>query len=158
MAETKQYVKSGLVLGAGLLGLLGLWFSTEEWRANRSESPHYRAEGCAVCHAGATGQEPLKASELTLCQSCHAPDSHGVTKVPNAEDRTITVDLGQSHPFGIEPSQKSYPLTLWKYLNDGKVTCQTCHDVHLTNYESRMLRLGSDNNFTPLCHDCHPEY
>ncbi len=156
MAEKKQYVKYGLTAGAGLLALSALYFSMPAWREQQRESPHYRQSACGVCHAGEPAEGVLVApSEVVLCQSCHAPETHGEIRVRNAEGNEITVDLGISHPFGIR-ADKAWPMTLPVTL--GHITCQTCHDVHLTNNESNMLRLGNETDFTPLCLDCHVGY
>ena len=155
MAEKKQYMKYGLVTGAGLLALTAALFSTDVWRGNQRESPHYRQDACGVCHLGEPKNAVLKSDEISLCTSCHEPDTHGLVEVPNAEGRKVKVDIGMSHPYGIR-ADKSWPLTLPVFM--GYITCQTCHDVHLTNIESSMLRLGKRSDITPLCHDCHPNY
>lgn len=167
----KKYTK-GLTLTAGLAVLLGAVFSYSVWNQKQTESPHYVDRACGVCHAtGSPNCTPtncftchvasdaalfanLKAPELTLCTSCH--DQEGEITVPNAEGKEIKINLGISHPWGLVPSEAAMPNTL--PLVDGTLTCQTCHDVHSTNEESRMLRLGIDSDFTPLCLDCHSTY
>ena len=174
MPETKKY-KKGIAITATLAILIGAGFSTYMWNARKVHSPHYVDSACAVCHvyfsvtctnASCFACHPpenleywtqLKASELDLCTSCH--EREGDVEITNAEGNLISVDLGTSHPFGIVPSEKSMPANL--PLNNGEVTCQTCHDVHLSNTESHMLRLydpGEFADFTPLCLDCHSGY
>jgi predicted CXXCH cytochrome family protein len=150
----KKYVKFGLTTAAGLAALTGIVFYTDLWKAQKAESPHYRSGACMVCHIS-TENLSLKTDELILCTSCH--DQEGEVKVLNAEGHEISVDLGRSHPWGLEPSFNSMPKTL--PLNDhAQITCQTCHDVHLDNTTNHMVRLCEDGDFTPLCHDCHPNY
>jgi predicted CXXCH cytochrome family protein len=158
MAERKQYIKAGLATASGLILLGVLAFETGLWRTQKAQSPHYRADACMVCHT-AEDTSTLKADELALCTSCH--EREGDVIVPNSEGESITVDLGLSHPFGVPVTASNAPATL--PLNNGAITCQTCHDVHLSNVESHMLRLyGAQANglpdWTPLCHDCHPGY
>jgi predicted CXXCH cytochrome family protein len=171
MPETKKY-KKGIAITATLAILIGAGFSAYMWNARKTISPHYVDSACAVCHtyfsvtcveADCFSCHPpdvaeiwsqLKASELDLCTSCH--EQEGDVEVQNAEGVLVSVDLGNSHPFGLVPSEKSMPAAL--PLNDGKVTCQTCHDVHLSNLESHMLRLGTGTDYTPLCLDCHQGY
>ena len=174
MPEKKKY-KKGIAITATLAILIGAGFSTYLWNARKEQSPHYVDAACAVCHiyfsATCTSADcfqchppdvldvwaQLKASELDLCTSCH--EREGGVEVLNAEGVLVSVDLGNSHPFGLVPSDKSSPATL--PLNAGVVTCQTCHDVHLTNDESHMLRIynpAAIADFTPLCLDCHQGY
>jgi len=157
--ETKLYVKTGLATAGGLILLGLLAYNTGLWQAQKAESPHYRADACTVCHVSSEGGQDLKAEELVLCTSCHEREGR-VTVARNAEGYEISINLGLSHPWGLEPV-RGIPATL--PLKAGRITCQTCHDVHLTNHESHMLRLytagvGQDADFTVLCQDCHPTY
>jgi predicted CXXCH cytochrome family protein len=179
MAETKLY-KKGLAITVALAVLTLAPFSVYLWSENKQESPHYVDLACAVCHTyvadlcesedcltchppdNLVPYQQLKAPELVLCTSCH--DREGETEVQNEDGIVIKVDLGASHPWGMGPGRHS-PSTL--PLKEGKIVCQTCHDVHLTNAESHMLRLyipiydendSTRADFTPLCLDCHHDY
>ena len=160
MANEKRYAK-GIAITAALVVLAASGFVAEEYWANRTVSPHYVDEACTVCHGEDTR---LKANEIELCTSCHGRE--GETYVKNEEDVLIKIDLGRSHPWGVVAVPgKNFPTTLplyeWELIDgklvNGKVYCSTCHDVHTDNEDSRMLRLGDDEDFTPLCADCHSE-
>jgi len=159
--NTKIY-KKGLIASTGIILLAGLtYFSFEMYRTMQKETPHYVDGGCGVCHIieNEITLVGLKANEELLCTSCHSRE--GDIEIENELGTLIKVDLGISHPYGMEPSEKSIPTTL--PLFDGKIKCSTCHDVHTDNSESNMLRLytaqeGQNADFTLLCLDCHKEY
>lgn len=159
MAQVKRYTK-GIATAAGLVALASVAFVSQEYWANRTTSPHYVDGACGVCHAQDT---TLKAPEGVLCTSCHGRE--GETYVKNVEGRLIKIDLGASHPWGVVPEARNTPKTLplyeWEMVDgklvNGKVICSTCHDVHVDNADSRMLRLGNDEDWDPLCADCHEE-
>ena len=55
--------------------------------------------------------------------------------------------LGLSHPIGVEVEKRNL---IYAKLIDGKVTCTSCHDPHLSSYPY-LLR----ERQTKLCTDCH---
>jgi len=108
------------------------------------DNPH-TALGCEPCHgvkdvrADSAGRIPFAAGSLTeTCYSCH--------------DRSTNI-----HPVGQKPSMK-VPDHL--PLEDGRVTCATCHDMHAARTRDHLLRgfaEGRYKNRPDLCIDCHGE-
>lgn len=179
MTGSKKYSK-GIAISASLAVLIGAAFLPSLWTETKTSSPHYVDLACAACHdyvqsrcdsADCTACHPtdnpspykhLKAPEIDLCTSCH--EQEGSVEIFNDNGVPVTVDLGRSHPWGMVPI-KHRPRTL--PLKHGRVTCHTCHDVHLNNEASHMLRMfapmgdpddPSRADFTLLCLDCHSGY
>ncbi len=81
---------------------------------------------CTVCHGEAIDGALIK-PEPILCQECH-------------NDR-------KEHPLLIEAKENLLTLP----LNNGLITCITCHEPHGTN--ALQLRLPTFE----LCTSCHPK-
>ncbi len=88
-------------------------------RSSRSINPHWKKIFCLCCHA----QEPergnphLKNKDFNrLCQRCH-------------DNRFARADI---HPVGIKPQNVKIPP--YMPLQDGKLTCETCHNALLQCY------------------------
>lgn len=102
------------------------------------ESPHDRADRCQSCHttteAGAVGA-PLPT--LTNCLTCH----------PDAD----------MHPVGMAPEHVPVPAG-WP-LEDGKVTCATCHAEPSCDASRERaapwLRGGTPAKKVDFCYRCH---
>lgn len=125
-----------------LIGLLLLMVTAIAYTL--SESPHSFSEAeCRDCHIDPEGDPTKLASGITkLCARCHS--------------RTIRVS---SHPVDITPQIAKVPTDL--PLRDGKITCNTCHNIHgedrlvfgIKSYF--MRRPTSDMKF--FCIACHEE-
>jgi len=109
-----------------------------------TDTPHNFTEAeCRDCHID-HGKDPARlAGPVTeLCRDCHK--------------RTIRAN---SHPVDMSPQTAKIPADL--PLTDGKVTCNTCHNIHgearqIFGYRSYFLRRpASDLRF--FCVSCHEE-
>jgi predicted CXXCH cytochrome family protein len=99
------------------------------------------------------------------CKSCHGTDN-----VVKAADGSVPIAFGGDlkkacytchdttaniHPVGQLPSMK-VPSHL--PLDNGRVSCNTCHDMHLPTTKNFLLRGFADGRYTmrtDLCIDCH---
>ncbi len=114
----------------------------EEQKVSRP-NPHLDIP-CASCHGtdnvapGPDGKVPIAfdGDLKKACYSCHDPASN-------------------IHPVGQLPSME-VPTHL--PLLNGKVGCNTCHDMHLPSTKHYLLRGFSEGRYnmrTDLCIDCH---
>ncbi|GMU37170.1 MAG: hypothetical protein KJ057_06130 [Phycisphaerae bacterium] len=79
-----------------------------------SFSPHWRADGCVVCHEGgakAPGPVPREKVDV-LCLTCH--DGKSAVRERHPVGRTFSSDQVEN--------RGSWPLV------DGRLSCVTCHD------------------------------
>jgi len=90
-------------------------------------------KNCGTCHGShkaKKGATSLKKPIAELCIDCHreriAPNEHKVGVVPPVNPQTLP-------------------------LQDGKITCVTCHNPHQNEHGS-LLRLPERE----LCSSCHP--
>ena len=89
-------------------------------------------QDCSLCHTGTAKDGPgeLQQKLSGLCLACHpdrkAPTEHQVDIVPSMQVRGLP-------------------------LQEGRMTCVTCHDPHANRYGS-LLRKPE----TELCLSCHP--
>jgi hypothetical protein len=109
-------------------------------------NPHIEL-GCASCHGvsrperGADGVVQMKeGGDITkMCYGCH--------------DKSSNI-----HPVDIRPSMKvpaGLPLN-----SQGKIDCNTCHDMHMARTKDHMLRGFAEGKYKmrpDLCIDCHGE-
>jgi len=112
---------------------------------------HYDTRYCTECHEKIPGKGKDKFLKFggdyhQLCR-CHyrsaGRDLHPVDITPSKE-------MGSRIPAG-------FPL------NDGKITCGTCHDIYIQCQENQkpfqkgqnFLRGGLFNQRTGLCYECH---
>jgi len=106
--------------------------------------PHdFRERDCRRCHYSPDLEpERLRASVTELCGNCHMETIETVT-----------------HPFDVTPRMAKVPLDL--PLTYGKITCNTCHNVHAESplvfgMKSYFLRRPTaDKKF--FCIACHEE-
>jgi hypothetical protein len=114
---------------------------------------HYSAKYCTECHVSTPGKAsrtPLRyGGDFRLLCRCHY----------NNSDNYI-------HPVDVKPTQDLAPrIPSWLPLQDGKVTCITCHDVVIQCVddpadkiflkEQKLLRGAPYANRTALCFKCH---
>jgi predicted CXXCH cytochrome family protein len=116
---------------------------------------------CGVCHrvtdVPATGMRFRAAADSKgddsvedLCLSCHRPE--GV-----AGERTVSL---VSHPRSVAPPVERRPehLPLFDASGarsaEGRITCTTCHDPHVTAEGGHFLRPAQGED-PALCMDCH---
>jgi len=134
--------------------------------------PMSASGACAGCHAyygGTLDPREFVVAIPEKCWVCHSKK-----------------DLGRSHPIGVDPNhstaQVEIPADL--PLEDGKVSCGTCHNPHMAFlsetrtfpaqevsflqveagkniawYKTFFLRKSDpDKGFEPLCRACHTDY
>ena len=82
---------------------------------------------CLQCHKG--NGDALKPEMAGICVSCH--------KTQKEKDHRIGIPAG-------EKRAKNLPL------EDGKVTCHTCHDPHGSRFRAYLRTRPED-----LCSSCH---
>ena len=74
---------------------------------------------------------------LKICRACHASYWQGAT-----------------HPVNVRPRRGMVIPPRYPVLDDGRITCISCHAAHGSNYEARMRRSSKE----ALCIGCHTEY
>lgn len=104
---------------------------------------------CAAVFASALVESPARAAERAGSNAL-LPDSANCTACHTMED-------GFSHPVGIVATMR-VPAAL--PLNDGRITCETCHDGELGQGHSSRAAVGRDFLRLPeelgsLCSACH---
>jgi len=113
-----------------------------------TSSIHYTGKYCNECHQpipGGPGQDPhlkFAGDYRQLCR-CHTYTS-GV----------------YIHPVDIQPSpEKKKRMPSSFPLQDGKLTCRTCHDIYLQcqerRFERNSLRGAPYPRRIDFCHNCH---
>jgi predicted CXXCH cytochrome family protein len=125
------------ILIAVLLVLLGTVLAK-----TLNREPHdFVEDQCRRCHYDLDNDpRRLKASVSILCSGCHREVMQGAT-----------------HPFDIIPKTATVPPDL--PLTDGRVTCNTCHNVHTSptivfGINSHFLRRGV-SDVKDFCVACH---
>ena len=140
--------------------------------------PLDQADACPDCHYYWTDKEGRRelvpgeyvASIPEICWVCHPQEK-----------------LGRSHPIGVDPTESQPVVEVPEGipLEDGRVSCGSCHAPHgehlattmsfpvqapfvtigegenaINYYKTYFLRIPGDpaEGFTPLCHSCHPEF
>jgi len=73
----------------------------------------------------------------TICRSCHKE-----------------VKLSKSHPVNVFPKPGMVVPPEYPTLPDGRITCNSCHSKHASNYKYRTIKDGSKE----LCIGCHKDY
>jgi hypothetical protein len=138
-------------------------------------SPHAFMDGpdqCTTCHAVYRGQVDPHEFAVPMpekCLACHPPDR-----------------LGRSHPIGIDPRRSAMEVSTPDDLplEDGKVSCGTCHQPHVARlsldacyvdqdpdfmlevspdrqipyYRTYFLRKPTGTGFDALCRSCHRDF
>lgn len=101
----------------------------------------FSEQECGVCHVDTENSPEILTGSLTkLCRKCHPS---GITK--------------SSHPVDIRPVGISIPLDL--PLDKGKITCNTCHNVHAKQFNAFrektyfLRRPGRGRTFCMSCHE-----
>lgn len=97
-------------------------------------TPHSVPDACSACHEPGTPAGPTKPI-VTNCLSCHPTEDH--------------------HPVNVAPGEIKVAAG-WP-LENGKMTCATCHDEHPDDQAStdRMLRGGHPATVKEFCYRCH---
>ncbi len=97
----------------------------------------FKEEECFKCHLSLGGGKKVFVKDIdTLCDECHS-------------------DMGLSHPSGKKPSMSLpavFPLD-WR----GRMTCATCHDIHITDSKSDFLLRGGYKAGRVFCYLCHKD-
>lgn len=123
-------------------------------------NPHLGEDSCQACHSKVPSPLEVEAGEYFLlkdsidetCGQCHklyiGQDSHTSTGHPTG----IKMALSQDQPFSLP-------------LNDGYITCKTCHRciADISGPTFAMLRISntfdsSDEERSELCRQCHKGY
>lgn len=164
-------------IGKGLLGLLLVALALTRAPADPRlpSNPHQsmnEKEACAGCHAYYKGT--LEPREFVVaipekCWECHSQK-----------------ELGRSHPIGVDPRHSSQKIEVPEDipLEDGKVSCGSCHNPHMAFLSRTPAYMGqavtflqpegraeiawyktmflwkSDpiKGFEPLCTACHRDF
>lgn len=110
--------------------------------SNSPFNPHWRADGCNVCHELEAGRlAPVQRADVDLlCLSCH--DGKSATSEPHPIGRTFQSDQVQ------QPAD-------WPTV-DGKLTCLTCHDV-LMGCKDQPRRAAANPHFLRGAQPMAPE-
>ena len=118
--------------------------------------------GCSACHI----QHDALGGSLTntlgnsnLCLSCHVT-SGAASSTPFAnEDKAIPGTSGNSHSWDVPSVNSTYETVLTTdpdmllRVDEGNITCSTCHDQHNGNTLPYYTRISNVGDF--MCKDCH---
>jgi len=132
------------------------------------DSPHDTLSNinCDNCHIphhalGDVITAPSDSLISTLCISCHTWGGWPGMAKPFADAMKADPGTsGTSHGWDVDTASAAYqtgtPSTpaLAKHIQNGRVTCTTCHDPH-NNTNPHFLRVVNNND--ALCLDCHSE-
>ena len=125
---------------AALLGAALALAGGSDGAAAERINPHGSPDGCGSCHApGASAAEPgAPLPIVATCRSCHP-----------------TADM---HPVGMAPNK--VPVAAGWPLEDGKVTCATCHSEPAHGGDAAALKApwhrgGPYESVTRFCYSCH---
>ena len=124
-------------------------FVSDREDATKAAEYHYTGKYCADCHEQTPqegGNKFLKFSgDFNKLCKCHvqAPDNY-------------------IHPVGIEPSQeKNAKIPAELPLQEGKITCLTCHDIYWQCQKRRVdknsLRGSPFTKRSDFCYKCHDD-
>lgn len=161
--------------GVFVLLLLALALTRVPAQVALPENPHLpmdAAGACAGCHAyfsGTLDPHGFVVEIREICANCHNPQ-----------------DLGRSHPIGVDPGDSPTTIAVPEQLplEDGKVSCGSCHNPHMAFlsttrsyqdqkvtflqregrvevswYKTIFLRMSDPvKGFEPLCVGCHKDY
>jgi hypothetical protein len=135
----------------------------------------------------------LSLNAAGMCDECHAyyretMDPHDfVVAIPErCLECHSAQELGRSHPIGVDPSHSAARIEVPAELplEDGMVSCGTCHNPHMASlsqtraypaqevafrqmegrvetlwYKTLFLRKSDpERGFEPLCMACHKDY
>ncbi len=123
--------------------------ATDDWDGwTQTQGPfHYTGQYCKACHTtvpeGKADMRLKYGGDYNLLCKCHAPESY-----------VHPVDLAPSHGLA-----KRIPTQL--PLEDGKVTCLTCHDIHRQcsrrEFDTTSVRGAPYPNRLDFCYLCHDQ-
>lgn len=130
------------------------WLASGRLRVEQIPDPHWRDDACLGCHSARPepGNAPLRQSDSArLCGNCHdAASRHSYL-----------------HPSGARPGRdmlERMPASYRDRLEQGRVTCTTCHDLPAQCLPERrnqrqenpmFLRDGPFAHRTDACYLCH---
>ena len=122
-----------------MIGVCGLLASAASGMAESGDQqPPATATGKAQIAAEASSEDSVAQRSDTRCDQCHH------------------FDEGFTHPIGVAP--KAAPASL--PLDDGRMTCLTCHDERATQAHDRDAHRGEmflrgEGSAAALCNECH---
>jgi hypothetical protein len=114
--------------------------------AKLSENPHNEME-CSKCHKGKVSfkevidkVELVEKNVLNLCLKCHSEI------------------LNVHHPMRVQVIDE---VSDYLPLEEGNsITCRTCHDVHMKDFSTHLLRSANIGNYASridICYECHKD-
>jgi len=115
---------------------------------------------CTSCHRikGAPGTRlTLVGGIVNLCKLCHSPTGSASRFTLDYADQALPGTSGTSHGFEVPPDQAGYGAqppgdpNMARNLENGKVVCTTCHNVH--NHRNGFPFLWTAR--TLMCQSCH---
>jgi predicted CXXCH cytochrome family protein len=119
-------------------------------------NPHWRADGCPACHRGTPTKSAVKLRDTDmnrLCNTCHEAIS------PHSYIHPVGMTLSREMESGMP---KSFQQAVKR--DNGKLTCNTCHDLPMQCLPARTRERGLNPLFfrdgpfkarTELCYRCH---
>lgn len=139
-----------MVAGLVAAALAGLTWAAAP-RAPKADNPHWKADGCANCHAGGAPRPISAEAADEICLKCH-------------DGRSASAEF---HPVGRKFDGTLYTRPQRWPLADGRLGCLTCHDMlpacsaqAKRSTSNRMLlrdyQVGRSQSL-PFCRNCHQE-
>ncbi len=123
----------------------------------RDQNPHWQADACDACHveASPTAENSVlrAAPDDGLCLGCHTAASGSASR--HRSTLPVTDDMKNRMPASLQMS-----------LDDGRVVCETCHDLPAQCLSTRrneqltnpmFVRDGPFRQRSDSCYLCHDE-
>lgn len=119
----------------------------------------YGCNACHIQHTALGGSLTNTLGNSNLCLSCHVTSGAASSSPFTNEDKAIPGTSGNSHSWDVPSVNASYETVLTTdpgmllRVDEGNITCSTCHDQHNGNTLPDYTRISNVGDF--MCKDCH---
>ena len=119
----------------------------------------YGCNACHITHDALGGSLINTLGNSNLCLSCHVSSGAASSKPFTEADKAIPGSGGTSHAWDVASENASYETVLTTdpgmllRVDEGNITCSTCHDQHSNNSNPNYTRISNAGDF--MCKDCH---
>ena len=102
---------------------------------------------------GRNGSSIVKTEKIQSVTNHSRPLNRIDDILSNCENCHRDVKLSLSHPVNVVPKRGMIIPPEYPTLPDGRITCMSCHAIHGSNYEYRLLKSSKKE----LCIGCHKD-